>query len=72
MSIFPYQLTGFPMRYLGIPLSVTKLPKLVRQPLIDQVVDRLPVWKGSLMNHASRLTLIKSTLSALLVYVPSV
>jgi hypothetical protein len=60
------------MRYLGIPLSVTKLPKLVRQPLIDQVADRLPVWKGSLMNHASRLTLIKSTLSALLVYVPSV
>jgi hypothetical protein len=67
-SIFPCQLMDFSMKYLGIPLSLYKLPRLMLQPLVDRVTDRLPTWKGSLMHRSGDLTLIKTTLSAILVY----
>jgi hypothetical protein len=38
---FPCQIVSFLMRYLGIPLSVTKLPRSALQPLVDMVADRL-------------------------------
>lgn len=63
-------MTDFPIKYLGVPLSVKKLPKASLQPLVDKVADRLPVWKGRLMNRSGRLALIKSTLSAILVHIP--
>jgi hypothetical protein len=56
---------GFPLCYLGIPLSVTSLPKNAWQCLIDSVADKLPPWKGTLMHKSGRLTLIKSTLTAI-------
>jgi hypothetical protein len=65
---FPCQLTSFPIKYLGIPLSVSKLPKSALQPLVDQVVDKLPAWHGRLMHRSGQLTLIKTTLSAVPVY----
>jgi hypothetical protein len=34
------------LKYLGIPLSVRKLPKYALQYLVDKVADKLPVWKG--------------------------
>jgi hypothetical protein len=42
-SIFPCQTMEFPNKYLGIPLSVTRLPKTALQPLLDRVVDKLPI-----------------------------
>jgi hypothetical protein len=41
-SMFPCQLMEFPLKYLGIPLSVHKLPKAALQPLVDCAVDKLP------------------------------
>lgn len=35
-STFPCIITDFPMKYLGIPLYVTKLPKTSLQPIIDK------------------------------------
>jgi hypothetical protein len=46
---FPCQLVQFPIKYLGIPLSVTKLPKVAFQSLVDQVANKLLTWKGWLM-----------------------
>jgi hypothetical protein len=37
--------------------------------MIDRVTDRLPPWKGQLMNRSDRLELIKSTLTAMVVYI---
>jgi hypothetical protein len=42
-SIFPGQLVEFPIKYFGIPLVVTKLPRSVLQPLLDRIADHLPV-----------------------------
>lgn len=68
-SLFPCTCSDFPLKYLGIPLSVNELPKAALQPLLDQVADHLPTWKGQLMNRSGRLTLIKTTISAIPIYV---
>jgi hypothetical protein len=67
-SQFPCELIQFPIKYLGLPLSITKLPRTTLQPLMDRVADRLPSWKGRLLHHSDRLTLIKSTLTAIPLY----
>jgi hypothetical protein len=64
IEFFPCAVVEFPIRYLGIPLSTTKLLKSSWHSLIDKVADKLPVWKGNLMHKSRRLTLIKTTLSA--------
>jgi hypothetical protein len=56
------------VKYLGIPLAVSKLPRSTLQPLVDKVVDKLPIWEGNLMNRNGRLELIKSTLSFIPIY----
>jgi hypothetical protein len=66
---FPYQIVSFPMKYLGIPLSIAKLLRSALQPLVDTVADRLPTWKGQLMRRSGRLILIKTTLQAIPIYV---
>jgi hypothetical protein len=67
-AIFPCQLSSFPLTYLGLPLSVSALLRGAFQPLIVKMVDRLPTWKGRLLRHSGRLTLIKTTLFAGWIY----
>jgi hypothetical protein len=67
-GLFPCQVAEFPLKCLGIPLSIYKLLKTVLRPLVDRIAHKLLTWKGSLMHHSGRLSLIESTLSAMLVY----
>jgi hypothetical protein len=64
-SIFPCQTVDFPIRYLCIPLGVSKLPKTTWQPLLDRVGDRLPTWRGRLLRRSGLLTLIKTTMTVI-------
>jgi hypothetical protein len=59
---FPCSVVDFPLCYLGIPLSISSLPKVAWQRLIDSMADKLPAWKGRLMHKSGCLALIKSTL----------
>jgi hypothetical protein len=38
------------------------------QPIMDSMADRLPAWKGRLLHCSGRLTLIKMTIFAVLIY----
>jgi hypothetical protein len=67
-TLFPCQLVDFLLKYLGIPLSIRKLLKSALHPLLDKMSDKLPVWKGRLMNRSGRLTLVKTTLCAIPLY----
>jgi hypothetical protein len=67
-NIFPCQLVDFPIKYLGIPLALRKLPKSALQPLVDKVADKLPMWKGNLMNRSGWLALIRSTMTAVAIF----
>jgi hypothetical protein len=61
-------MVDFPLRYLGIPLSVMTLPRGVWQRLINGMADMLLTWKERLMHKSSRLTLINSTLAVVPVH----
>jgi hypothetical protein len=54
---------------LGVPLSSGRLPRAAIQPLVDKVANRIPAWKGSLLNRSGRLVLVQSTLLAFLVHI---
>jgi hypothetical protein len=67
-SLPPCQVVDFPLTYLGMPLSVAKIPNTSLHPLVYKMVDKLPSWKGCVMHRSGRPTLIKKTLAAMSVY----
>jgi hypothetical protein len=67
-ELFPCNEVAFPCKYLGLPLSVKKLPKNTFLELIDKIADKLPGWKSALIHTAGRLTLVKSVLAAIPIY----
>jgi exonuclease III len=64
-AIMGCQLAPFPVKYLGIPLTIGRLPASALQPLVDSIADRLPAWKAAMMTKAGRLTLVKAVLMAI-------
>ena len=64
----PCAIEDFPCTYLGLPLSVKKLPKAVLQTLVDKVADRLPSWKAALIHPAGRAVLVRAVLTAIPIY----
>ncbi|CAL4948509.1 unnamed protein product [Urochloa decumbens] len=67
-SMMACPILQFPITYLGAPLSTRCLPKSQFRPLVEKVAARLPKWQGPLMNKSGRLTLVKSTLSTMPIY----
>jgi hypothetical protein len=45
-SILSCSIAKFPCTYLGVPLSINRIPKVALQPLVDKVARRLPPGKG--------------------------
>jgi hypothetical protein len=45
-SILSCSIAEFPCTYLGVPLSIKRIPKAAFQPLVDKVARRLPHGKG--------------------------
>lgn len=67
-EIFPAQVTHFPMKYLGLPLALSKLKKVHVQPLLDKCRKKMAPWQGKLLNTAGRTALTKSVLTAQPIY----
>jgi hypothetical protein len=67
-QLFPAKISGFPITYLGLPLTDGRLRKVHLQPLVDRVAAYIPTWKASLMNKAGRLTVMKVTLTSACVH----
>ncbi|KAL0293949.1 UNVERIFIED_CONTAM: hypothetical protein Sradi_6912500 [Sesamum radiatum] len=63
---------SLPVKYLGIPLSSSRLTLADCRPLIDKVDTRLAGWNNLNLSYAGRLQLIKSVLSSLHTYWASV
>ena len=62
---FGGQIVSFPITYLGLPISPTRLRMVHFQFLIDRLKARLAGWKGKLLNIARRRVLVRCVLSAL-------
>lgn len=70
-NIFGCGIGSFPIKYLGIPLHHDKLMKEDVQPLVDKILKRMAGWRGKLLSYAGKLTLIKSCLASIPVYLLS-
>lgn len=67
-QVFGCQITPFPIRYLGLPLSTTRVPRDQIKRTVDAVARRLPASHGPLMATSGRLIWIKSVLTAIPIY----
>jgi len=67
-EIFNCQIGSFPIKYLGVPVSPSRLHVCDWVPLIEKSNKRLDVWKGSSMSIARRSTLISSSLNNAPIY----
>jgi hypothetical protein len=59
---------AFPIKYLGLPLSVHCLRRADFQPLEDRTARKIPSWNGKLVTMAGRTTLVKSVLASQSIY----
>jgi hypothetical protein len=64
----PCEISNFPCKYLGVPLSPHKLTRSQVQPIIDKIADRLPGWKADLLTKAGRKVLVQFVLTSMLIY----
>jgi hypothetical protein len=68
LSVMPCPIVDFPIHYLCAPLSTSYLPKSQYIPLIEKVAAKVPAWQGPPMNKSDHLTLVKSTISIMPIY----
>nr|CAD1844395.1 unnamed protein product [Ananas comosus var. bracteatus] len=64
-TIFGCPVHGFPLNYLGLPLSQKKLLKSDYIPLIEKLDTRLAGWKGATLSRGGRLVLLNSVLTSI-------
>ena len=62
---------SFPIRYLGLPLSTTRLKSVDFQPVVDKMTGKLNAWNGRNVSMAGRLTLVKSVLTSQVIHLLS-
>lgn len=67
-DIFNCQVGTFPLKYLGVPVSLSRLHLIDWLPLIEKSDKKLGVWKGGSMSIAGRTTLIGSSLNNTPIY----
>ncbi|XP_026416225.1 uncharacterized protein LOC113311627 [Papaver somniferum] len=60
-----------PSSYLGLPLEDSLMGAQKWESIIERIKNRLPFWKRSSLSKAGKLTLIKSVLLSILIYMLS-
>ena len=64
----PCEVSSFPTKYLGRPLSLKKLTKADLLPLIDKIAYYLPGWKASLITKAGHSILVRAVFTGVPIY----
>ncbi|KAK1603765.1 hypothetical protein QYE76_027438 [Lolium multiflorum] len=59
---------SFPLRYLGLPLTVRCLKRSDIQHLEDKCAGKLPTWNGKYITTAGRAALVKSVIASQAIY----
>ena len=70
--LFCCNIGSFPIKYLGVPLHFAKLKREDIQPMVDNFIKRVAGWKGKLLSSARKLTLLRSYLASIPIYLLSV
>ena len=64
--------SGFPIKYLEMPLHVDKLSREDLQILIDKILAGIAGWRGKLLSYLGKITLIRSYLASIPLYLLSI
>jgi hypothetical protein len=64
----PATCTSFPLKYLGLPLSVCCLKRVDFKHLEDKCAGNVPTWNGKLVTTAGCSALVKSVISSQDIY----
>ena len=64
-TVLACPLSHFHIPYLGLSLSVQKVPASALQPLVDHMVKKLSTWRASMLSRGERLTLVRHVLTAM-------
>jgi len=67
-NIFNCQFGVFPIKYLGVPVSPSRLHVKDWTPLVNKNAKKLSSWKGNSLSIAGRIVLINSSLSSTFIY----
>ena len=67
-DIFNCQVGSFPLKYLGVPVSPSRLHVSDWDNLVEKNTKKLLAWKGNSLSIASRTILINSSLSTSFIY----
>jgi len=67
-ELFNCQTGTFPLRYLGVPVSPSRLHIKDWVPLEEKNEKMLALWKGKTLSIAGRTTLIKASLTNTFIY----
>jgi hypothetical protein len=68
LANFPADIVQFPLKYLGLPLSLGRLRKADLQPYIDKAAARLNPLKGKYLTRAGCCAYVKSVLSSMPIF----
>jgi hypothetical protein len=68
-ELLPCEFVDFSCKYLGLPLSIRKLPKFHIQSIVDRMASLLPGWKAELMNHVGRAIHVQFVITTKIIYV---
>ena len=71
LAPFTGQRVSFPIKYLGLPLTLGRLKLVHVQNIIDKARTKLAGWQGWLLNIAGRRELVRLVLSAIPTYLLS-
>lgn len=58
----------FPMKYLGIPITTSRLTNSSLQPLLDKILEQTSHWSNLFLSYAGKTQLINSTILGILTY----
>jgi hypothetical protein len=70
-QILQCKIDSFPMPYLGLPLTPSKVRRCELQPMISCADKYLSCWQARLLTYAERLILVNTVLDAVPVYAMS-
>lgn len=65
LQSFGGPIANFPLKYLGLPITLSRTKLVHLQFVLDRIRARLAGWKGKLMSIAGRRVLVRLVLSSL-------
>jgi len=68
LKMFNCAIGKWPIKYLGVPISRSRLRVADWLPLVEKINKRLDGWKGGSLSLGGRLTLLNACLSSIPLY----